>query len=393
MPPTGFAKEVAQLVALARSCDHSKWKPRQRGSQFRRVVFVVNNYTDDDLTAVSSTTGWSYLIWCPETGESGNPHIQGYGELETQQRGSRVEKMLGGRAWFTAARGTAEQAAAYCVKVANAHDSIFEHGQPRPGAGSRTDLADIRDSVAKIGLSRTVLEVATSLPAIRVAEKYAEYDRRIRDRSKPVTVFWLWGPSGVGKSRLAFDTVDSVSDSLGSCYVKDATKWWCGYDGDPIVLINEFRPSSWALDYTLQVLDRYPFRVEVKHGYRQLLASTFIITSDRPPWECYHADEERGQLCRRITYTYYADADSVVGPMDLPSSCTDVQKAAVALSAYRRGAQPIALSTGTLVTQVGGNNTTPTCAICPPLSDADIDEILSPLLGGPCGPPSDNLVI
>ncbi len=53
--------------------------------------------------------------------------------------------------------------------------------------------------------------------------------------------------------------------------------------------------------YLLKLLDRYPFRVEVKGGFRQFRSDLIIITCPKPPEECYmEAGEDIDQLLRRI---------------------------------------------------------------------------------------------
>lgn len=91
-----------------------------------------------------------------------------------------------------------------------------------------------------------------------------------------------WGPTGTGKSRRAWDEA-----GLESAYCKDPrTKFWCGYQGQGNVVIDEFRGGI-DISHFLRWLDRYPVRVEVKGGSRPLLARSFWITSNLPPRSWY----------------------------------------------------------------------------------------------------------
>lgn len=90
-----------------------------------------------------------------------------------------------------------------------------------------------------------------------------------------------WGPTGVGKSRRAWE------ESGDQTYSKDPrTKFWCGYDGQRHVIIDEFRGSI-DISHILRWLDRYPVRVETKGGSRPLMAEKFWFTSNIHPGEWY----------------------------------------------------------------------------------------------------------
>lgn len=86
-----------------------------------------------------------------------------------------------------------------------------------------------------------------------------------------------WGPTGTGKSKRAWE-----ESGLGA-YGKDPrSKFWCGYQGQENVVIDEFRGGIDAA-HLLRWLDRYPVRVEIKGSSRPLCAKTFWITSNLQP--------------------------------------------------------------------------------------------------------------
>lgn len=272
--------------------------------RYRRVVFTINNPSDEDINSASQTDGWSYLVWSTETGESGTPHVQGYGELAAQTRLSSIQKMLGGRAHIEAARGSHSQNIEYLTKT---DPLCFEWGTPR-AQGARTDISYAK-ALAMNGGLRAVTEECDSFQAVRIAEYYLKHHERARD-SKP-TVVWLHGPTGSGKSRLARDVAGA------DAYWKDDTKWWDGYDAHETVVIDDFRGSWWSFTYMLRLLDRYPLRVECKGGSRQFLAQTIIITSAHAPEECYRGvGEDIHQLLRRIDIVSHLSRKSgvIVGP-------------------------------------------------------------------------------
>jgi len=130
-----------------------------------------------------------------------------------------------------------------------------------------------------------------------------------------VNVLVLWGPSGTGKSRLAFELASrKAKETHDDYYVKTAhNTWWDGYNGEKIVIIDDYA-GQWPITYALNVLDRYPMQVEFKGGSTNLQATTFIITSNYHPQDWYLTgtyDERRREsvnaLLRRCNLITHSD--------------------------------------------------------------------------------------
>lgn len=137
---------------------------------------------------------------------------------------------------------------------------------------------------------------------------YVQHYRTLRaiasDNAKPTaverscTVFW--GPTGVGKSRRAWELAGL------DAYPKDpCTKFWCGYSGQEMVVIDEFRGAI-AISHLLRWLDRYPVIVEIKGSATVLKASHIYITSNLDPRNWYPDLDELtvNALLRRLNIIY-----------------------------------------------------------------------------------------
>lgn len=87
-----------------------------------------------------------------------------------------------------------------------------------------------------------------------------------------------WGDSGTGKTRKA--TNDFPDAYILTKPNKDGNVWWDNYNGQKTIIFDEF--YGWIpYDLLLRVLDRYPLQVPIKGGFVQLLATTFIFTSNK----------------------------------------------------------------------------------------------------------------
>lgn len=170
--------------------------------------------------------------------------------------------------------------------------------------GKRNDLDRARADARDNGM-RSVVNWA-NYQGIRTAEKYLEYNSVARDADDAVTVHVLYGGTGSGKSRDVRDLTKCDDVYNHPC---DGQRWWPGYDGQLVIIMDDMRGSCFPFNYLLKILDRGPVRCEVKGGYRQLRGLTFYITSNNHPSQWYpNLETERvDQLLRRITtITHYS---------------------------------------------------------------------------------------
>lgn len=123
------------------------------------------------------------------------------------------------------------------------------------------------------------------VPGDILLRNYGNVKRLAVDYSRPVgiirTVEVYWGPTGLGKSRKAWDVAGH------DAYPKDPnTKFWDGYRDHKSVVIDEFRGLI-NISNLLRWFDRYPVLVEVKGSAVVLKAEKIIITSNLHPREWY----------------------------------------------------------------------------------------------------------
>lgn len=274
----------------------------------RAWIFTINNYTEEDLACVEQTSqekNVKYLVCGKEVAPTtGTPHIQGYVRWANGVSRATACRRLGGRASVrVACRGGLDAAnKSYCSK----DTQWLEVGEPSE-PGKRTDLAGLRDEFAKHGsIGKCVREIAgISYQGIRGLEVMSKYTEP--QRNWVTEVYWYYGSTGTGKTRRAFAEAEDPWVSSGNL------KWWDGYDGHEDVILDDFRAEDIRWSVLLRILDRYPFRVEVKGGFRQLLARRIWITSDTAPGSGFVGVGDKNQLLRRLTKVVNFDCTEVQG--------------------------------------------------------------------------------
>nr|WAE43181.1 MAG: replication associated protein [Cressdnaviricota sp.] len=266
-------------------------------STARGWCITINNWTPEDLAALKAEKH-DYMVLAPEVGESGTPHIQAYIYKHSKIGFPGLHKRLK-RARLAEAIGTPEQNRTYIVgpytdgeKHKPFNPDAEEFGQI-PRQGKRTDLDEIRAVLKETNSMRKVVEIASSYQSVKMAEQILKYTEKPRN-FKP-EVLWFYGPTGSGKSRLAYELLGE------DCYTCLSTgRWFDGYDAHENVLIDDMRKDFMKFHELLRLLDRYAMRIETKGGTRQFLAKRIIITSAYPPQEMYNTREDVQQLLRRI---------------------------------------------------------------------------------------------
>lgn len=110
---------------------------------------------------------------------------------------------------------------------------------------------------------------------------------------------WYWGPRGTGKSRKAWEENPRL-------YVKPINKWWDGYSGERVVLLDDWDPDIKGMVNYLKIwADRYPFRAEVKGSSMMIRPKKIIVTSNYPIEECFERKEDVEALKRRFRVTQF----------------------------------------------------------------------------------------
>lgn len=112
--------------------------------------------------------------------------------------------------------------------------------------------------------------------------KHFELQRPLPPQSHCRLVF-LYGDPGTGKTSLALDFARHVAQGDGlAFYLKPHSKWWDGYFGQKVVIMDEAEPRGWKeLESLLKIwADRFSFVAEVKGATRQICPEWFVVTSN-----------------------------------------------------------------------------------------------------------------
>lgn len=264
----------------------------------RNWCFTINNYTDDDLDAIESWD-FNYLIFGREVGEKGTPHLQGYIELGKVARLSGMKKMHDTAHWELR-RGTQQQAIDYCKK-----DNDWQEIGEKANQGKRNDLEALKEEIMN---GKSVDEILLENPMAyhqygRTLKKLEDLRMRKVWRTEMTTCEWIVGPTGSGKSHMAYGG-DYQPDKH---YVwKNDHDWQEGYQQQPIVVINDFRGENIPYEQLLQMVDKWPYWLSRRgEEPRPFTSKHIVITSPLTPEEAYPAKAKSkdsiNQLLRRVT--------------------------------------------------------------------------------------------
>jgi hypothetical protein len=182
-------------------------------------------------------------------------------------------------------------------------DGEFEEtGTMNVGQGKRTDIEVVREVIKETNSMGAVMEVAGSYQAAKMGEMILKYNEPPRPYG-PRRVIWRWGGTGTGKTYGVYQEHPDV-------FVPLSFKWWDGYDGHKVVLLDDIRGDYCKFHEILMLTGERPFRVESKGGSRQAVYDTIYITSPFHPADMWQTIEDKSQLLDRITEIVHFDGES-----------------------------------------------------------------------------------
>lgn len=221
-------------------------------------------------------------------GASGTPHLQGYVCFNNRMRLNALKALAPTWHWEQA-RGTPQQASDYCKKEGD----FYEHGVlPQTGGQANAERWEEAWGKAKAG-------DIEGIPA-DLRTRYFNTYKRIKQDDELVDLAnleheWITGPSGCGKSRLARQENPGAFDKM-------CNKWWDGYDGEAVVILDDFdKRHDVLVHYLKRWADHYPFRGEFKGGSKMMRPRKVVVTSNWSPEEIWTNENDLEPILRRFT--------------------------------------------------------------------------------------------
>jgi len=290
-------------------------------------VFTIPN-PDPEQDQPTNLEMFTYLVLGKEVGEGGLNHLQGFCVLKEPLKFAVLKVLFPRWRNIQNTRCSEETNAAYCKKGEQSHDEwekfklkgpnygknadVFEHGEcpayrkkgSEKGAESTKRKWDDAWTLAKSGDVESIdakIRI-TNYRTIRQVQK--DFQQRPEDLDGVCGV-WYYGPPNTGKSYLARDL-----PSL-TWYDKPCNKWWDGYQGEDVVIIDDFDLQHKVLGHHLKRwADRYSFPAEMKGSTLQIRPKKIVVTSNYPIQEIFNDDEElQKALLRRFKVTHFHEKE------------------------------------------------------------------------------------
>lgn len=260
--------------------------------QGRKWLLTINNPAEKGLDhkAIQEilTQFPSLLYWClaDEKGETEHTHI--FFALEHPTRFSTIKRRFP-TAHIDRAEGTAAECRAYVQKSGKWAESdkaetsipgtFEEWGElPIERQGERADLAllygYIKDGLSNFEIMEQNPDYMLNLEKIERARQ-AVREQQYRETFRKLEVTYLWGPTGVGKTR---SVMEKYSYS-GVYRVTDYAHPFDGYAGEDVLLLDEYG-SNFKIRDLLNYLDGYPLTLPARYSNRVACYTKVYIISN-----------------------------------------------------------------------------------------------------------------
>jgi len=249
----------------------------------RMWIFTTNNYTF--LPRLTKELKW--LRYGEEVSSTGTPHLQGVLMFIHPKTAPSKLGFWFSKSHWEACKGTIDQNISYTGKEASVEKGTLHEFGDRPLTNMERRKKGAASNVEKY---REIIKMSEEGQFDSIKQEYPGDYMRMWTTSKKIrleackrtkddimknnTHYWVHGETGSGKS-------SAVWDKCGhDLYLKQCSKWWCGFNMERFVLIDDFMPSWTGKAALKNWADRYPFRCEYKGGSMVIRPEIIIVTSN-----------------------------------------------------------------------------------------------------------------
>lgn len=212
------------------------------------------------------------LETCPKTNRK---HIQGYIEYNKQKTFDNVKVLFGNKTHIEIALGKASHNQVYCGKE---DKSPYVYGKPK-SQGKRNDLENQLRSIVSGELSTKDWFLTNPANATRYLKQIKEIKNSFQtERDFQTEIIIVIGQTDVGKSTFGQDENKGKRIYHKSTNPNVSSDWWDGYDGQEIVIWNEFDYRKFPIGYLLALADCKPYQVPNKGGHANFIAKKIYLT-------------------------------------------------------------------------------------------------------------------
>lgn len=202
-------------------------------------------------------------------------HLQGFIELTRAIRWTEIKDNFPPGVSFRGCK-SASAAFHYCTKEDTRVAGPFSFGSP-PVDKKETAWKSARKMlVAGKTPGEVIAEHDFLLGQKTWIDNYYKYCLPAVPDWRNLTITWLWGKTGLYKSRL-------VWESYPNLYPKDDDWWFDGYTTQDVVLFEEFYGKGIPLSRMLRYLDGYKCMLPVKGAFMAARYTKVFITSNDDP--------------------------------------------------------------------------------------------------------------
>ena len=235
--------------------------------------------------------------------ETGKLHLQGYLQLKNP-KGLGGLKKISPEAHWELRRGTHEQARDYCKKSESRVNGPWELGHEKNEQGKRNDWAAVSEKAAQ-GCTRKqiLLDQPHLAPCVKGVDALIEAHLPDPPLRRDIKVFYLWGPTGSGKTYRAFTTFPKAFKIQGRYF---EGKSFDNYQAEPVLILDEWDPMEWPLTLMNSLLQEWECRLQCRYFNKYAYWTTVVICTNIKPEECYTAvfKLQRESFLRRLTNIY-----------------------------------------------------------------------------------------